>query len=197
MAHTNLLSNHIFMIVTIIFHDNWYRFRNGNAITGKTSPFGGVIRHETDTRKAQVGKDLCTDTIVALIRFETQFYIGINRIKSLILQGIGPEFIGKPDTSAFLAHIKNDTAAFFFNHAQSRTQLVSAVTAHGAQGIPRKTFGVDTDENVLFAGHIALDHSNMTQIIQIVFVANGPEIAVLTRQGHICNPVDHLFILLR
>lgn len=166
MAHTNLLSDHIFMIVTIIFHNDWHRFRNGNAVPGKAGPFGGVIRHKTDARQSQVGKDLCTDTIVTLIRFKAQFYIGINRIKSLILQGIGPEFIGKPDASAFLTHIKNDTAAFFFNHAQSRTQLVAAITAHGAQGIPRKAFGVDTDKNVLFAGHIALDNSNMTQIIQ-------------------------------
>ncbi len=61
--------------------------------------------------------------------------IGLNGIQSLVLQGIGPNFVGQPDTPTFLPQIEQHSSSFGSNPAQGRLELVSTVAAERAQPV--------------------------------------------------------------
>ena len=52
---------------------------------------------------------------------------------------------------------------------------------------------MDPDQHILLAGHIPFDDGHMAFVVQVVFIADGPEGAVFAGQGHIGDPVDHFF----
>ena len=51
-------------------------------------------------------------------------------------------------------------------------------------------------EHILFTGNITLDNSNMTKIVQIIFICNDAEIAVFSRQRSLSGTMHHFFVCL-
>ena len=78
---------------------------------------------------AEVYQHLRASAVVAQVRGEAQFAVGFNGVVTLILQGVGADFVGKPDAAPFLTHVKQRAAPFFFNLAQGRAKLAAAVAA--------------------------------------------------------------------
>ena len=53
-----------------------------------------------------------------------------------------------------------------------------------------------THQNVLFASYVAFNDSYVAQIVQVVFVSNGTEIAVLAGQRSHSRTMHHFFVAL-
>ena len=139
---------------------------------------------------------MCAHAVVAQVGSKAQAHVSLNGIKALVLQCVSTDFVGQTNTTALLTHVNNSAAAFLFNHPQSGCQLVAAVAAQAAEGITGQTLAVYAHQHVLFAGNIALDNSNMTKVVQIIFICNNAEIAVLSRQCSLSSTVHHFFMCL-
>ena len=83
---------------------------------------------------------------IACIDSETQPDIGINRIKALILQGIGAQFVDQANAPPFLPQVEEDTPATVCDFLQRCIQLRATIAFEAAQHITGQTFAVQTDQ---------------------------------------------------
>ena len=139
---------------------------------------------------------MCAHAVITQVGSKAQAYVGFYGIKALILQCIGTDFVSQTNTTALLTHVNNSAAAFLFNHLQCGCQLVAAVAAQAAEGITGQALAVYAHEHILFTGNIALDNSNMTKVVQIIFICNDAEIAVFSRQRSLSSTMHHFFVCL-
>ena len=68
--------------------------------------------------------------------------IGLDRIKALILQGIGAHLVGKADAATFLIEIEQNTRSLGPHLCQGRPQLGPAVAFQAAEHIAGETGGM-------------------------------------------------------
>ena len=139
---------------------------------------------------------MCTHAVITQVGSKAQANISLNGIKALILQCISTDFIGQTNATALLTHINDSAAAFLFNHLQCGCQLIATVAAQAAEGITGQALAVYAHEHILFTGNIALDNSNMTKVVQIIFICNDAEIAVFSRQRSLSSTMHHFFVCL-
>ena len=139
---------------------------------------------------------MCTHAVITQVGSKAQANVGFYGIKALILQCVSTDFVSQANTTSLLTHVNNCAAAFLFNHLQCGCQLIAAVAAQAAEGITGQALAVYAHEHILFTGNIALDNSNMTKVVQIIFICNNTEIAVFSRQRSLSSTMHHFFVCL-
>ena len=142
---------------------------------------------------AQGHKDLCADAIVPQIRCETKFLVGFNRIESLVLKGIGFQFIGQTDSPPLLLKVKNNASALFLNHTHGPFQLFAAITAIGTEDISRQASRMNTNQDVHIRGNIPFYQGHVLIIVNVIDKRNGTEVSVGCAQGRFSPPLDKRF----
>ena len=196
VAHFLFFNVEIVFVVFVGLHDDRHTVGDGDAIAGEADAFCGVIGNQADAGKSEVSQNLCTHAVITQVGSKAQANISLNGIKALVLQCVSTDFISQTNTTALLTHINDSAAAFLFNHLQCGCQLVAAVAAQAAEGITGQTLAVYAHEHILFTGNIALDNSNMTKVVQIIFICNDAEIAVFGRHCSLSGTMHHFFVCL-
>ena len=196
MPHLLFLNIKIMLIILVWLHNNRHATANRNAIAGKTDALCRIIGNQTDARQAKISQNLCAHAIITQVRRKAQLHIRLHSIQTGILQRISTNLIRQANAAALLTHINDSAAAILLNHAQSSRQLVAAVAAQAAERITGQALAVYAHQHVLLACHITLDNRHMAQIIEVIFISNNTEVAVLRRQRSLCSTMHHLLMRL-
>ena len=93
MAHAGLLGVHVKLVVAIRFHFDGHVLDHLEAIALQTNALDGIVGHQTHLGHAQNAQDISTDAIVALVRLEAQVHIGVNSVKTMLLQFVGFDLV--------------------------------------------------------------------------------------------------------
>src|SRR5439155_723808 len=107
-----------------------------------------VVAEQTHRADAQLAQDLDTHSVIALIRFEAEPLVGLDRVEALVLELVRANLVREPDAAAFLIQIQQDAAAFLGNPLHGRIELGAAVTADRVQSVAGQARRVDADEDV-------------------------------------------------
>jgi hypothetical protein len=95
----------------------------------------GVVRQQSHLVNPEVGENLRTDAVIALIGREPEQHVGFDRIGAAVLQCIGAQLVGEADAAAFLMQIEQHAAAFFGNRGECRLALRGTIAADRVQRI--------------------------------------------------------------
>ena len=157
-------------------------FRDFQAIAFEADDFLRVVREETHLAHAEVEEDLRADAVVAQLGGEAEFFIGFDRIETLLLKFVGVDFCGQTDAAAFvLAHVKEDAAAGAFDHLERGVELRAAIAATRAEDVAGEAFAMDADERGLGFGNLAFHECEMVCAIDERAIHVQVEIAVVGR----------------
>ena len=85
MSELFLLGFQVVFIVCIPTNFNWNVFNDFQSVTNESGAFFRVVRHESDFLHAQIMQNLCSDSVLALITLETEFFIGFNCVVTFFL----------------------------------------------------------------------------------------------------------------
>src|SRR5437868_8553126 len=88
----------------------------------------GIVRDDPDLAKPQIEKYLGALLVVSGIDRKSQFFVGFDRVCSVVLESVSPDLIEDPDPAAFLLLVDDRTSALRVDHLHRRVQLRSAIT---------------------------------------------------------------------
>eukprot|EP01022_Parablepharisma_sp_SALTPOND_P024123 TRINITY_DN5305_c1_g4_i2.p1 TRINITY_DN5305_c1_g4~~TRINITY_DN5305_c1_g4_i2.p1 ORF type:complete len:914 (+),score=247.13 TRINITY_DN5305_c1_g4_i2:98-2839(+) len=145
----------------------------------------GVIGHQAHLADPQVGQDLRPDSIVAHVGREAQALVGLHGVGPSVLQLIGLELVHQADAPALLAHVQEHSAALVVDHLEGLGKLVAAVAAPGVKHVAGQALGVHPDQHRLFGVDLSLDQGHVLQVVHVIGVAVGMELAELGGQAHL------------
>ena len=101
---------------------------DGHAVQLELAMLLRVVGEEPHARHLEIGEDLRVQGERAEVGTEPESMVRLDRVESLVLQGICEQFVFKPYTPTFLTHVQQNSLTFFFNLPQSLMKLVAAVT---------------------------------------------------------------------
>ena len=165
MAHTVFFGFEIELIFSDRINNNWDTLFNFQSITVDPDDFSRIVGHQPDTFDSEIQQYLGTDAIFPQIGGESEFFVGFDGIAPLLLKFVCVQFIFQSDPPSFLPHIDQNAAAFGGDHFHCGMELISAITAGGAENITGQTFTVDPHQNGIFVPDITADQSKMGSII--------------------------------
>src|SRR5262245_2056030 len=115
------------------------RLRRGNlqrnclgdreSVPLQADKFPRVVRQQPHGFDAEIRQDLRPDPIVALVGFEAEALVRLDRIEPLVLKLVRANLVREPDTASFLIEIEQDAATFLRNPRHRRIELCAAVAA--------------------------------------------------------------------
>src|SRR5690349_7576242 len=77
-------------------------FGDGQTVSFEADQLSRIVREQPHRADPEVLEDLDADTIVTLIRLETEALVRFDSVQSLFLQFVRPELVREADASAFL-----------------------------------------------------------------------------------------------
>ena len=140
-----------------------------------------VVAEQTHRADAQLAQDLDTHSVIALIRFEAEPLVGLDRVEALVLELVRANLVREPDAAAFLIQIQQDAAAFLGDPLHGRIELGAAVTADRVQSVAGQARRVDADEDVRAVLDIAANERDVRLVIDLILERVDAEIAILGR----------------
>ena len=99
--------------------------------------------------------------------------VGLNRVHTFILEGVGPNFIGQSNPPALLLQVDHHPAAFLGNTLHGMGELLAAVAAFRTKHITGETLRMDSDRDGLPRRNPPLDQGNMFVVIDFGPVDDG------------------------
>ena len=97
----------------------------------------GIVRKKPDCGQAEVAHDGDRQFIAALVRFETQFLVGFDRVCAFILKLVSHQLVDKTDATSFLRVVDQQPAAFFGDPFNCHGKLRSTIAARAAKDVTR------------------------------------------------------------
>src|SRR2546422_10825302 len=114
-----------------------------------------VVREQAPPPDAQVAQYLRADAVVPEVFFETELEVRLHGVASLVLEGVGADLVGEADAAPLLVEVDDDAPAGGRDLLERLAELIAAVAAFGAEDVPGQALGVQADEDVPFALHVA------------------------------------------
>ena len=178
VAHLGVLGIHVELILLV--GGNLYRLATDNfqAEAVDAAYLLRIVGHQTQLMDAKVGKDAGTRAVFAQVGGKAKGYVGFYGVHTLILQVVGAELVDESDATAFLTKVEEHSPALLLYATQSLGKLFATVAAQGTEGIAGEALGVNTTENWLGGGDIALDESDMVLARHLINISVGTERAV-------------------
>ena len=109
------------------------------------STFSGLLVMRRTEGHVEQFQNLGGQFEFAAIGLEAQPEIGFDRIQSLILQFVGAQLGHQPYAAALLLLVEQNAGAGLGDGPQGQFQLQTAVAAQGAEDIPGKALGMNTN----------------------------------------------------
>ena len=102
VAHTVLLGAEIAFVVGIRRDFHWLIAHDFQAKAFEPYALDGIVRDEPHFRHAQIMKNVCADTVVALVGFEAEAKISFDGVHSAFLEFVSAHFVHQADAATFL-----------------------------------------------------------------------------------------------
>ena len=144
---------------------------------------------------AQVSEHLCTTAIVALVGLESQVYVGIYGVESLLLQFIGCYLVHQTDATALLLHIDHHALALFLDGLHGLMQLLATIAALRSEDVASHTRRVHAHQHGLVLLPLALDQCQMLQSCALLSEGHQTEMTVVRRHIHLFAHLDERLFL--
>jgi len=135
MSHTCLFGLQITQIVLVWSYLDGHILDDFESVCLKTYTLHWVVGEQAHLVHADMAQHLCSTSVVALVGLESQVYVGVDGIKSLLLQLIGCNLVHQSDATTFLLHVDYHTLALFLDGLHGLVQLLAAVTALAAKNV--------------------------------------------------------------
>ena len=156
----------------------------------------GIVRHETHGGHAEVDQHLGADAVLAAVDRQALLQVGVDGVVALLLQLVGADLVAEADAAALVAaQVDEDAPALLLDEVERGLQLGAAVAAQGAEDVAGQALGVDPDEHVVGAGHVAHDERQVLLVVQHGLVDVGAELPVLGRDARLGHEADELLVL--
>src|SRR5262245_32435057 len=114
-----------------------------------------VVREEADAAHAEVAEDLCADAVVAQILAEAELEVRLDRVEAAVLERVRADLVGEADPASLLVEVDEHAAPRDRHRLDRLPQLIAAVAALRAEDVAGETLGVETDEHLVVALHVA------------------------------------------
>lgn len=122
-------------------HLNSSSFDGGNLLR--------IVGEQANLLQSEGFQDFAGKLELAMVCLEAEALVGLDGVKSFILQLVGLELGHQADSTTFLLLIDQDARAGLGDHLQGHLQLLTAVAAERAKHITGETLGMDADERWL------------------------------------------------
>ena len=106
-------------------------------------------------------------------------FIGLDGVRTRVLQLVRLQFVQEPDAAPFLVEIDNHAAPFVRDEFHCGVQLPAAVAPCRMKDVAGEALRMHPREHVVMTMHIAEDQRNVFVVIDIVAVADDAELAEL------------------
>src|SRR5579871_637249 len=153
-----------------------------------------VVREEPDRAEAEVREDLVADPVFAGVGGEAERDVGLHGVESAGLEVIGPKLVQEADSAPLLGHVQEDAALLTGDLDESLVELLAAVAEERVKDVARQALGVDTDEDVLGAVHVALDEGEVLLVGEDLAERDRGELAVGGRKPDCRAALDELLV---
>ena len=80
---------------------------NADAVALEGRNFLGIVGQQAHRTKAELPQHFRRREIDTLVRVETQLLVGIERVKTGVLQPVGSELVNEPDAAPFLRQVSS------------------------------------------------------------------------------------------
>ncbi len=147
VSHSGFLGFEVSAVVFTGRDDDGDFFDDGEAVAFDAIDLLRIVGHDTDLLEAEVSQDLRADAVVTFVGRQTEDFVGLDGVEAFFLEGVGVEFIGQADASAFLSEVDEDAFSGGVDGFHGVFELGAAVTASGAEDIAGEAFAMDADED--------------------------------------------------
>ena len=120
-----------------------------DAVAFETEDLRRIVGDQPHLFDAEIGENLRTDAVVALIDRQPEREIRLDGIGAVILQLVRAQLVSKADAAPFLTKVEEDAAPFFGDHLHGTVALRRAIAANRVQRVAGEALGVDAHEHVL------------------------------------------------
>ena len=120
-----------------------------------------VVGQKAHALHPQVPQDLGPDIILPLVGGKAQGQVGLQGVHALLLKSIGLQLVDEADAPALLAHVQQDAPALLFDLGQGGGELLAAVAAQGAEGVPGEALRVDPAQHILPVADVPLHQGHV------------------------------------
>src|SRR6185436_8897782 len=105
---------------------------------------------------AQVLQNLNANAVVALIRFEAEPLVCLDRVEPLVLKLVRANLVGEPDSAPLLVQVQQHPSPLGCNATHRRVELRTAIAARRVEDVARQAARVHAHEHTFTVAEIAL-----------------------------------------
>ena len=193
MAHPRLLGDQIVLVLRTYGHRESMPGHDLHPQGPQPRALLRIRRQQPYAAHAQVRQDGGGDVVRAGVDRQAQLEIGVDGVESVVLEGVRVQLGAESDAASFVAaKIDQRTRSLAADLLQGRIELLAAVTAPGAEGIPRQALRVHPDQRrVSLRGRQVPAHQGDVLLTVGRHVAVQPEQAVRRGQNRRHDPAHH------
>ena len=145
----------------IRLRDQWNPSDDVDSMLAKSVHLGRVVRHEPHAPHSERAQHLRRAAVVARVLGEPEETVGLERVEAVLLQGVRPELVGESDAPALLPEVEQDARVVPPDRLERRRELIPAVAAKRAQGVPGQALRVKPGGDRRLAGDISMHDRHM------------------------------------
>ena len=116
-----------------------------------------IVGHQAQPLNVQMRKHRFAHAVVAQVRIEPEPLVRFDRVGTLVLQLIRPDFVDQANPPTFLPQIQHNAGALGRDPFERALELCTAIAAHGEEAVARQTFRVNAAQHRRFCLHVAKD----------------------------------------
>src|SRR5260370_13054203 len=120
--------------------------------------------------------------VLARIYRQSKALVGFDGVRSIVLQGVGANFVEDADAAAFLLLVDDRTAAFCFDHLHRAVKLRPAIALRGSKHVPRQALGMDAHQSRSIGSQLAFEERDELFVAVKGAITRNPEITPLGRE---------------
>ena len=167
----------------ISVHRNWKLVGHFQSVPLYRHKLLGIVCHENHLRHAEVRKDLRAYSVVTLVFREPKAQVGVDCVRTLILQYIGAKLVVEANATALLMEVHDNPCSRSLDPLHRPLQLLAAVAPQAAKRVSGETLRMHPDEDwTLCVPKVSLDESHVLLAGNGVQVGMGDE--VTRSRGH-------------
>src|SRR5205807_6217631 len=103
----------------------------------------------------EVGEDLLTDAVVALVDWKPEVLVCLDGVEALVLQRVGAELVHQPDAPTLLPQVEDDSPPRLGDDLHRLVQLGAAVAPLGGEDVAGEALAVGAEQHRLAVADVA------------------------------------------
>src|SRR5699024_986039 len=137
-----------------------------------------IIGDQVDAFDPEFLDDRCGRAVLAGVSWQAQGGVRFHGVQALVVEDVGTQLRNQADPAPLLvAKVDDDAVSFVLDGVHGGVELLAAVAAQRAEDIAGETLGVHADRDVLLAGDVPVDESDVLGAVDEAGVAYRAELA--------------------